>query len=314
MEIKRIEKPKIEFYRRRTFSEKVSATFDFVRENWRVIFKYVSYLILPICLLQGVSYDAFMGNYVNSMLNAVDGGDMPSGLGFLGAGYIGIIVCTLVAYVLVSGVTASLIMLYNERDDRLRDITYADLKPLIWPNTGRSAVVMLISMLFSLVAIGIIIGLTILSPFSLIVTLPLGIAMLIPFTLVSPVYIYERTGIWQAVTKGYRLGFASWWGVLGFIILLSIIVNIITSIAFIPFYALMAVKMVLGMEGDAAANSPWLTVGGFLSSAAMAFISYLAMSVMFIGISYLYSHIAEKVDGVTVDQGIEDFESLTDNK
>ena len=51
-----------------------------------------------------------------------------------------------------------------------------------------------------------------------------------------------------------------------------------------------------------------------MAMAAMAFISYLAMSVMFIGISYLYSHIAEKVDGVTVDQGIEDFESLTDNK
>ena len=309
MEIKRIEKPKIEFYKRRTFSEKVTATFDFVRENWRTIFKYVSYLVIPLCLLQAVSFDAFMGNYFNA-LDAAALDDVPDGAGVIISSYLGTIVCALVGYALVSGVSSALMMRYNERADRLAGVTYADLKPLLWRNTGRSAVVMLVSALFTVVAVAAIVGLTILSPYSLVVTLPLGIALIIPFSLVSPVYIYERMGIWEAVSKGYRLGFASWWGVLGFILLLTIIVQIITSIAFIPFYVLMMVKMVLGMQGDAAASSPWLVVGNFLSSAAMAYLSYLSMALMFIGISYLYSHMAEKVDGVTVDQGIEEFETL----
>ena len=309
MEIKRIEKPKIEFYKRRTFSEKVSATFDFVRENWRTVFKYVTYFVLPLCLLQAVN-DSFMGGYVEGIVNTMGGEtDLPPGLGMMGAGYAGIIFCTLVGDVLVSGLTATLMMLYNERRDRLQGIEYNDLKPRVWRNVGRMALVMLVSVLFSVGAIGVIIVLTMLSPYSLIVTLPAGIALLIPFTLVSPVYAYERVGIWQAVAKGYRLGFASWWGVLGFIILLSIIVNIITSVAGIPFYILMMVKMVLGMDGNAPA-SPLLTIGNYLSSAFLFYFSYIAMALMFIGLSYLYSHMAEKVDGVTVDQGIEEFETL----
>ncbi|MBQ4023037.1 MAG: hypothetical protein II612_03450 [Prevotella sp.] len=310
MEIKRIEKPKIEFYKRRTFSEKVTATFDFVRENWRTVFKYVTYFVLPLCLLQSVSYDSFMGSYADGFINAMGGeADQIPNLGLLAASYVGLIVCTLVAYVLVSGLTATLMMLYNERGDRLQAIEYADLRPRVWRNVGRMALVMLVSVLFSVGAIGVIIVLTMLSPYSLIATLPAGIALLIPFTLVSPVYVYERVGIWQAVAKGYRLGFASWWGVLGFILLLSIIVNIITSVAGIPFYILMMVKMVLGMEGNAPV-SPLLTVGNYLSSAFLSFFSYVSMALMFIGISYLYSHMAEKVDGVTVDQGIEEFETL----
>ena len=40
------EKPLIKLYRTRTFGEKMSDTFDFVRENWRPMLKYFSYQLL----------------------------------------------------------------------------------------------------------------------------------------------------------------------------------------------------------------------------------------------------------------------------
>ena len=42
----------IKLYRIRRFGEKISDTFDFVRENWRPLLKYITYLLLPVALVQ----------------------------------------------------------------------------------------------------------------------------------------------------------------------------------------------------------------------------------------------------------------------
>ena len=47
------QKPKIAMYVKRPFGEKLNASFDFIKENWKQLFKYSTYLILPICLIQG---------------------------------------------------------------------------------------------------------------------------------------------------------------------------------------------------------------------------------------------------------------------
>ena len=42
-----MERPKIELYQVRSFGEKFSATFDFLRENFRLWLRACTYLILP---------------------------------------------------------------------------------------------------------------------------------------------------------------------------------------------------------------------------------------------------------------------------
>ena len=45
-----VEKPKVDLYRVRTFGQKFSATFDFIKENYKLLLKACFYLILPVCL------------------------------------------------------------------------------------------------------------------------------------------------------------------------------------------------------------------------------------------------------------------------
>ena len=52
-----VEKPKIELYQNRSFGQKLSATFDFLRENYKLWLKACFYLILPLCLVQAFSFD-----------------------------------------------------------------------------------------------------------------------------------------------------------------------------------------------------------------------------------------------------------------
>ena len=49
------QKPKIALYVQRSFGEKLTATFDFIKENWKPLMKFTTYLMLPLCLLQGLS-------------------------------------------------------------------------------------------------------------------------------------------------------------------------------------------------------------------------------------------------------------------
>ena len=56
------QKPKIAMYVKRPFGEKLNASFDFIKENWKQLFKYSTYLILPICLIQAANFSGLMGS------------------------------------------------------------------------------------------------------------------------------------------------------------------------------------------------------------------------------------------------------------
>ena len=55
-----MQKAKIELYRTRSFSEKLSATFDYLSENGRLLLKFLLYLILPVCMVQALGMNTFM--------------------------------------------------------------------------------------------------------------------------------------------------------------------------------------------------------------------------------------------------------------
>lgn len=70
------QKPKIAMYVKRNFGEKLSASFDFIKENWKLMLKFTTYLLLPICLIQALSLNGLMG-YI-AMLTDLSGGGVSS--------------------------------------------------------------------------------------------------------------------------------------------------------------------------------------------------------------------------------------------
>lgn len=54
--------PKINFYRERTFGEKLNTTFDYLRHSWRPLLRYSLYFILPLCLVQAFFLNRVMSN------------------------------------------------------------------------------------------------------------------------------------------------------------------------------------------------------------------------------------------------------------
>ena len=85
---------KILIYKVRNFSEKFDDTFAFVRENWKVLFKYLTYLVLPVCLVQAVGLNSYVDTVFDmSAINPNRSSDIISLLENVGWSY-GIIVLT----------------------------------------------------------------------------------------------------------------------------------------------------------------------------------------------------------------------------
>ena len=60
--------PKIEIYRTRTFSDKLTDTFNFIRENWRPLLKYLIYVMLPVSIIMAFFVNHFWNGYLSLIM------------------------------------------------------------------------------------------------------------------------------------------------------------------------------------------------------------------------------------------------------
>lgn len=318
-----LSQPKIKIYQVRTFSEKLSATIDFVRENGKALFIHITYLLLPLSLVQAFATNSFFDSYIQLILGATKGAAdemvMPASFGVL---LLVNILSYTVGSLLLLSVVYALMQLYGEREERLAGITMADVKPLLLKNVKKSIVILLVSLLFMALFLIVIIlpmgmlaavsSSSILTALILLVLYPLLIAVIIPFVLVMPIYMFEDINIFRAVAKAYRLGFKTWGGIFGVLAVLSLITSIIQMLVVLPWEIALGLQAYFGLSGtgDAFVSSTAYDFIVYLLGALMLYVCYLAMSLSAVGVAVQYGHASEKIDHVTVGESIEQFDQL----
>lgn len=313
-----IQRPLIPLYKVRKFGEKISDTFSFVSENIRPLFKFITYLLLPLCLFQALAFNGLMSQYFSSIGKMVGGATNDADIltsgglqGMLGYGLASILFYGVGSLLLVSLVYA-LMYLYEHREGRLKDITFSEIRGLLTHNIKRFVFLMLFGLLICVVFLALVFLCATISPYLFFVAYFAGLLVLVPLTLAAPVYLFENVNVIDAYVKAFRLGFKTWGGVFAVIIVLSLIVGILQMITTIPWEIAMVFKSMLGM-GE--------TENAFVSSVGYSFITYilgviqcygayLVYAILFIGIAYQYGHASEKIDHVTVQDDIEHFEKL----
>lgn len=306
----------IKLYRIRTFGEKISDTFDFVRENFRPLLKYLTYLMLPLSLVQAFAQTNFMGGYMDFIdkmgKNVQQNSDVSQMLSWVGSMTL-MVVVDYVAMMLLVAMVYAMMQHYEQRPQRLEGITGEELRPDVTRLLGRQFIVLITSIVvmavfgvFAALMAVIHIGMVILAFVLLLVAIPL-------FALVTPIYLFEReTGIVSAYTKSIRLGWKTWGGIVGVGLVLFIIVTIVGSIIETPWTIMLMVKNVLTAQGSDTGfvSSFGYTAIQYLLGVISTYVGNLLMSLLYIGMAYQYGHACEKVDGVTVDRDIENFETL----
>ena len=308
------QKPKIAMYAKRPFGEKLNASFDFIKENWKQLFKYSTYLILPVCLIQAANFSGLMGSMTD--LTAMQAGSTATNpLAILGPAfalnYAGVVFFSFLGALLLTSLIYAMVRLYNEREERLNGITFGDIKPLLLHNIKRLFIMgIMIGFLF-LVAFILVVLLAVLTPFNLVLTLPLLFAFMVPLALMPPVYLFENISLGAAFKKTFRLGFATWGGILLILLVMGIIAGVLQGIVSIPWYVIYFVKMIFSMsDGGEVSSSVGLNFAQYLFSILMLYGSYLSAIFGIVGLVYQYGHASEVVDSITVESDIDNFDKL----
>jgi hypothetical protein len=316
------QKSRIEYYRQRTFSEKLNVTFDFIRENWKPLLKYTFYLIMPVCLIQTFAMNSFVDGYAGFLSSTASGGASSFGhmagssaIRFM-ANYGVILFCSVIGSALISGMVYALMQAYATRENGLGHITLNDFKENLVRNAWKCIRISLFFILTGMTIVGIAAILAVLtSVVSLFVTIPVLIVLflfLIPFMMLMPVYIFERDIRFpNAITKAWKLGTETLGGMLGLIIVLSIISSVIQTLSTLPWYITMVFGHVFSLTTDSAMNqSVSYKFALYLLGLIQTYGAYAASTIGIIGLAFHYFHAREKAEGVTIDSNISNFNRL----
>lgn len=312
------QKPKIAMYVQRTFGDKLNATFDFIKENWKVLLKYVTYLLLPVSLIQALSMNGLMGMMLGTADPAVveamftDSGQVVTFVSYYGL----LLLISLIGTNLLGALVYTLMRLYNEREQRLSGIEFGELKPLLYRNFKRLFSLTLF-VIFMMVLIGLVIGVlaSLVSSFSVLfvfLLLLVGLLLLAPLLLWGSIYLFEDISLMKAFSKAFRLGFATWGGVVLMAIVMGFLASILQGVTTMPWYISILVKtfFIASDAGSGIGTSVGYNFMLYLFGVLQAFGAYLAMIFYLVGLAYQYGHAAEKMDSVRIEEDINHFDQL----
>ena len=310
------QKPKIALYVKRPFGEKLNVSFDFIKENWKSLLKFSTYLLLPLSLIQALSLNGLMGGAMNLSQMAANKVGMESEI-LTGSVsffmYYGIyILLFFIGSVTLTSLVYALIETYNKREERLLNITLKDIKSLLIHNVKRLLVLMLVCVAFILLVIFLMGFLGGMSPYTMILTIPAFIVFVVPLALLAPIYLFEGVSIVAAFKKTFRLGFATWGGVFLMMIVMGIIASVLQGVTMMPWYIATIVKYFFAVSdtGNTTTVSAGYSFLLYLLGIIQVFGVYLSMIFSLVGMTYQYGHATEVVDSITVENDIDNFDKL----
>lgn len=309
---------RINLYASRSIGETLSATFDFVAQNFVPLIKFLSAFLLPVSALMGLSYQSLLSSFAH----IEDYDDETELILSAVTGYIPVFVLCLIGALLTVAVTYTLMQKYQQRDNLLKGITLNEIKPLLKHNVWR-----LLKMLLLLTLIGMVAFVALVLVAAMIMAIGgkfevflflLYMAMLaiaLPLGLVLPMCVFEpELSLFSCVKKAVRLGFKTWGTLFVVMLVITMLVQIVSIILIIPFMFTTVASMFFEIDSSqyaslAYTSSAWFSVLTFASSLLFCFGLLLMSALSFVAFAFCYGRAADKVEGVSVKNAVQNFDS-----
>lgn len=276
MELNQIELRKI-----RDFGAIISVTFEFIRQNFKLLFKSGLFIAGPFIFIAGI----FLGMYQSAVLNFASRPDLNS----LGLPFAAYIFFAMLAGVVLYIVVYSFVMLYEERgrgNFDLNDI-WTKVKSNFW------------MMFFTSIGYGffVLIG-------TIFLIVP-GIYFAVTLSLIFIIRLKEGLGFFAAFDRCIKLISSNWWFTFGLIIVIGLIQGFIGFIFYIPNYIVMVVLTIAGMNSGSHSSSGDII---FMITSIIASLNFLLYSISVIGITFHYYNLVERKEAPSLFEKIDSIE------
>lgn len=311
---------RINLYASRSIGETLSATFDFVTQNFVPLIKFLSAFLLPVSALMGLSYQSMFSSFANiENLN-----DETEQILSVVMSYLPVLLLCLIGALLTVAVTYTLMQKYQQRDNLLKGLTLSEIKPLLKHNLWRLLKMLLLLTLIGMVAfvVLVLVATMIMSiggkfeAFLLLLYMAM-LAIALPLGLVLPMCVFEpELSLFSCVKKALRLGFKTWGTLFVVMLVITMLVQIVSFILMIPFLFTTMTTMFFEIDSTqyaslAYTSSAWFSVLTFASSLLFCFGLLLMSALSFVAFAFCYGRAADKVEGVSVKNAVQNFDSTS---
>ena len=273
-----MEQSKIEFRKVRDFGGLLNVTFDYIKKNFKVLFKSNLLISAPAILLAGV----FMGIYQASMFNFTDSPD----LALIGIPFLIGLLFTLLAYTIVTIVTYSHLMVYKQSEDGIFDIED------VWQKVKKNFFMILLTGIGYSFAVGL----------GFVLLIVPGIYLSIALSLIFIVRLEEELGFFDALTRCKKLIKDNWWFTFGLIIVVGIVQGFLGFILVLPNYMVTFFVAFTGVDAESGGLNRTL----YLMSSIISSLSVLLYSISTIAIAFHYYNLVECKEAPGLLQQIEE--------
>ncbi|MDR0683421.1 MAG: hypothetical protein LBG15_16515 [Dysgonamonadaceae bacterium] len=296
------QKTKIEFYKNRTLSERFSAAADFIRQNWKVLLKNTMYIGIPLVLLQGF----FFRNYMQEIMTNINS---PHDMNINWGSYTGMVFPSLLLSLFLFSVIGA-ILRQCVNGSLTEQTGWSDLKGNIFSFMGKMFVqYLIISVAFVLLIVlmglltyvaslmgrlpsTIVIALIFLAFFALLIIVS-------PMLLLTPYpVVFENASAWQGLKKGFKVGFKHWGSTFLTVFLGTLLIVVIYYILSMPYFVYIIFNM--GESGFV----------GYILSVFSSLVLFILYPVFFVFMSFQYTSIVEKEEGISLQDKIREFDNL----
>lgn len=210
---------------KRDFSDVISTAFQFVRQNWKSLYRPLIFICLPIYMVSSL----FMGRFFRTSIGAPD----LAGMGSMMLGYLFSVVAMLLLYVMV----------YEYMAFYLETAGGAPTTAQVWQRTRRR--------LLDYFVVGLVCS--ILITIGMFLVLIPGIWLAIVFSMAFPILAFRQVGLGDAFGQSFRLVKGRWWLTFGLILVVAVLIGFISYIIYLPFMLLVGFGSMSSMN---AMNDP----------------------------------------------------------
>jgi hypothetical protein len=294
----------IELHRTRDFSTKISATFEFLKQNFRGLFKSILVIAGPPTLLASLIMGSFFSDLMSFSQQAATG-QMEGFENYFLSVNLWMQIALMMLFLTVSGVMNiatinNYIILYSEKRTNRISVSevWERVRSTFWMYFGTMFffVVLLIAVyIVLLIPIGILAAISeVLVVFGAIFFICAIIYLIFGASFVFIIRGYEKLGFFESVARSFKLVKDKWWSTFGLVFLLYLIMGVISYLFMIPGYIVMFISTMHAASVDTLAepSSSWQTMT-IVSLTLYYLAQMLLASLPNVGIAFQYFNLVE---------------------
>lgn len=275
----------IELRKVRDFSEVISTGFQFIRQNWKALYRPLLFYYLPPYVAASFFLGRFLRNVGMSTATGSTAG-LVSGMGSMLFGYLLMVLASVLMYAIVYEFMAFYLM-------------NRGLVPGAG-EVGRRALRRSPSYLAVIIVAGII------TSIGLVLFILPGIWLAVLFSLALPVLAFGSGDIGDGISRPFKLVRGQWWVTFGLIVVLAMLITFISYIIYLPLMLLTGFGAMSGATGMEDPESLGWLMSLFMMGAGvvnMLLQPFLLVPIGFHALSLMEAQegqgLMERVDAVT---------------